>query len=77
MKTFFEPLKTADKFILIIIGGLGFISLMMLESTVYDDGLVLDRVIIVQAISYILGFLCLLAILHLGWDRNATVREHG
>ena len=68
MKTFFEPLKTADKFILIIIGGLGFISLMMLESTVYDDGLVLDRVIIVQAISYILGFLCLLAILHLDYS---------
>lgn len=68
MKTFFEPLKTADKFILIIIGVLGCLSLVMLESTVYDDGLVFDRVIMVQALSYLIGFLCLIAVLHFDYS---------
>ena len=64
MKTFFEPLKAADKFILIIIALLGCLSLVMLESTVYDNGFVLDRVVIVQAVSYILGFILLITVLH-------------
>ena len=64
MKTFFEPLKAADKFILIIIALLGCLSLVMLESTVYDNGFVLDRVVIVQALSYILGFILLITVLH-------------
>lgn len=68
MKTFFEPLKSVDKFILLIIGLLGCLSLVMLESTVYDEGFVMDRVVIVQAASYILGFLCLVAVLHFGYS---------
>ena len=64
MKTFFESLKAADKFILIIIALLGCLSLVMLESTVYDNGFVLDRVVIVQAVSYILGFILLITVLH-------------
>lgn len=68
MKAFFEPLKAADKFILIIIGVLGCISLVMLESTVYDNGFVFDRVLIVQAISYTLGFVCLLVVLHFDYS---------
>ena len=65
MKNFFAPLKATDKFILIIIALLGCLSLLMLESTVYDDGFVLDRVVIVQAVSYILGFILLVVILHI------------
>ena len=51
MKKFFEPLKMADKLIFIFVGLLGCLSLLMLESTVYDGGFVLDRVVIVQAAS--------------------------
>lgn len=68
MGTFFEPLKSVDKYVLIIIGILGSVSLVMLESTVYDGGFVFDRVVIVQAVSYILGFLCLVAVLHIDYS---------
>lgn len=64
MKKFFEPLKLADRGILIIVCILGIISLLILESTVYDNGLVIDRSIVVQAIAYVIGFLGLVAILH-------------
>lgn len=67
MRTFFEPLKSVDRYILIIIGVLAFISLLMLTSTVYDDGFVLDRVVIVQAASYFLGFIGMVAVLHMGY----------
>ena len=67
MRTFFEPLKSVDKYILMIIGALGFVSLLMLESTVYDNGFVFDRVVLVQAISYFLGFLGMVAVLHFGY----------
>lgn len=64
MKKFFEPLKLADRGILIIVCILGIISLLILESTVYNNGLVIDRSIVVQAIAYVIGFLGLVAILH-------------
>ena len=64
MKKFFEPLKMADKLIFIFVGLLGCLSLLMLESTVYDGGFVLDRVVIVQAASYIIGFFAMVAVLH-------------
>ena len=64
MKKFFEPLKLADRGIFIIVCILGIISLLILESTVYDNGLVIDRSIVVQAIAYVIGFLGLVAILH-------------
>lgn len=67
MKNFFEPLKLADKFILILVVILGCISLLMLESTVYDNGFVLDRVVWVQALAYIIGFLALTFVLHLDY----------
>lgn len=64
MKQFFEPLKLADKTIILIIATLGLISLVILESTVYENGFVFDRSILVQAIAYVLGFIALVAILH-------------
>lgn len=67
MQTFFEPLKTVDKKILIILGILCFLSLLTLESTVYNEGFVLDRVIIVQALSYFFGFIGMVTILHMGY----------
>ena len=57
MKQFFEPLKLADKTIILIIATLGLISLVILESTVYENGFVFDRSILVQAIAYVLGFI--------------------
>lgn len=65
MKTFFAPVKLADKFTLIFVALLGCISLLMLESTVYDHGFVLSRVVWVQALAYILGFVALALILHI------------
>lgn len=67
MRTFFEPLKAVDKKILIILGVLCFLSLLILESTVYDNGFVMDRVVIVQAVSYFLGFIGMVAALHMGY----------
>lgn len=68
MGNFFEPIKSVDKYILIIIGILGAVSLVMLESTVYDGGFVFDRVVLVQAVSYILGFIGLVAMLHFDYS---------
>ena len=56
MKNLFSPLREADKITLILVGILGCISLLMLESTVYDDGFVMSRVVLVQALAYVLGF---------------------
>ncbi len=60
MNKIFEPLKNIDKFILITVGILGVLSLVMLESTIYDDGIVLfsseGRPVWIQAIAYALGF---------------------
>ena len=60
MNKIFDPLRNADKFIFIIVAILGILSLLMLESTVYDGGIVLfstaGRPVWIQAIAYILGF---------------------
>ena len=67
MTNFFAPLKLADKFILIFVCLLGCMSLLMLESTVYDDGFVLDRVVWVQALAYFLGFVAMITVLHVDY----------
>ena len=67
MKNFFAPLRLADKFILIFVFLLGCMSLLMLESTVYDEGFVLDRVVWVQALAYVLGFAAMMTVLHLDY----------
>jgi rod shape determining protein RodA len=64
MIRFFEPLKLADKFLLSLVTALGCISLLMLESTVYDGGIVLGRAVVIQAVAYVVGFLCLVLMLH-------------
>ncbi len=64
MKKFFEPLQSVDKKLLAIVGVLACISLLMLESTVYDGGFVLNRTVLVQFIAYVLGFISLVCILH-------------
>lgn len=60
MNKIFNPLKNTDKYILIIVALLGVLSLVMLESTVYDGGFVLfgkvGRPVWIQAIAYLLGF---------------------
>ena len=67
MNKIFAPLKSADKIILLLVGMLGLISVLMLESTVYDDGIVLARQVLVQAISYIIGFCVLVVIQHIDY----------
>lgn len=67
MNKIFAPLKSADKIILLLVGMLGLISVLMLESTVYDDGIVLARPVLVQAISYIIGFCVLVVIQHIDY----------
>lgn len=67
MNKFFAPLKSADKFILILVGLLGAISILMLESTVYDNGIVLARPVLIQAVSYVLGFVLLIVIQHMDY----------
>ena len=67
MNKFFAPLKSADKFILILVGLLGAISILMLESTVYDHGIVLARPVLIQAVSYVLGFVLLIVIQHMDY----------
>ncbi len=67
MNKFFAPLKSADKFILILVGLLGAISILMLESTVYDNGIVLARPVLIQAVSYVLGFVLLIVIQHIDY----------
>lgn len=68
MKKFFEPLKAVDKKILLVVGALGLISLLMLESTVYDGGFVLNRAVLVQALAYFLGFIALLFVLQVDYS---------
>ena len=40
MNKIYNTLKSADKVTLLLILVLGFVSLLMLESTIYDDGFV-------------------------------------
>lgn len=54
----------ADKFIFIFVSFLGLISMLMLESTVYDGGLTLSRAVVVQALAYVIGFIALVTVLH-------------
>lgn len=66
MNKIFNPLKNTDKYILIIVALLGMLSLIMLESTIYDEGLVIfgkaGRPVWIQAVAYALGFAVLLFI---------------
>ena len=66
MNKILNPLKNIDKYILIIVALLGILSLTMLESTVYDGGLVIfskaGRPVWIQALAYLLGFAVLLFI---------------
>lgn len=67
MNKIFEPLKSADKIILLLVGLLGTISILMLESTVFDGGIVFARPVLIQTISYIMGFGILILIQHIDY----------
>ncbi|MBQ4650251.1 MAG: rod shape-determining protein RodA [Firmicutes bacterium] len=71
MNKIFAPLKEVDKFILIIVALLGITSILMLESTIYNGELVLSwdgaRPVIVQLISYVLGFGIIVGIQHIDY----------
>lgn len=59
MDKFLALLRNVDKIILILVGTLGFISLLVLESTVYDGSFSLARPVLIQAVAYFLGFIIL------------------
>lgn len=67
MNKFFSPLANVDKFILIIVALLGATSILMLESTVYDGGFVMARPVLIQAVSYVIGFGVLLLVQHIDY----------
>jgi len=52
-------IKGIDKTLILIIMALGIVSFLMLESTLYDNGFVLGRVLLIQVISYVMGFICI------------------
>ena len=57
MKKYSTALKNLDIPTLIVLFLLALFSLTMLESTVYNGGIVFARVVLIQMISYILGFI--------------------
>ncbi len=63
MGNFRELFKNADKILLILAAAFAAVSIVMLLSISYDDGIVITRDVIVQAAAYILGFALLFAIL--------------
>ncbi|MDD7602352.1 MAG: rod shape-determining protein RodA [Firmicutes bacterium] len=72
MNKIYNTLKSADKVTLLLILVLGFVSLLMLESTIYDDGFVFSwkdgRAVIIQAIAYLLGFCCIVVVLAVNYN---------
>ncbi len=62
MNKFLAPVKEVDKIILLLVAALGVISLLMLESTVYDGGFVLARPVIIQGVAYLLGLIILVLV---------------
>lgn len=67
MNKIFAPLKEVDKFILILVALLGITSILMLESTVYDGSFVFARPVMVQTLSYIIGFVVLIVVQHIDY----------
>lgn len=68
MNKIFDVIKSVDKSILIIISILGCVSLLMLESTIYDDGLVLGRAVVIQGVAYVLGFIAMAVVLSVNYN---------
>jgi len=64
LKKFFEPVWAVDKWIIILVGLLGALSLTILTSTCWGNTLSFSgfRPVIVQAIAYVLGLVCLIFI---------------
>lgn len=72
MNKIFNTLKSCDKIILLLVFALGSISLLMLESTIYNGGFVLNfdegRPVMIQAIAYALGFACIFVVLAIDYN---------
>ena len=67
MKYFFRLLKNLDKSILILVSVLAVISLVMISSTAYSDGFVINRDIIIQALAYLLGFIAVVILIFIDY----------
>ena len=67
MKYFFRLLKNLDKSILMLVSVLAVISLVMISSTAYSDGFVINRDIIIQALAYLLGFIAVVILIFIDY----------
>ena len=63
MNYFLGLLKNLDKLIFLIIAVLATISIVMISSTAYKDGFVINRDIIIQGVAYILGSVAIVLML--------------
>ncbi|MBQ7605253.1 MAG: rod shape-determining protein RodA [Firmicutes bacterium] len=63
MKYFINLLKNLDKALIILVVAFAIISIVMIGSTAYDNGFIFTRDVIVQAVAYGLGFICLLFVI--------------
>ncbi len=62
MKYFLRLLKNLDRSILLLVGVLASISVVMISSTAYSGGFVINRDIIIQTLAYFLGFCAVLVL---------------
>lgn len=67
MNYFINLLKNLDKVILGLVLVFALFSCVMIGSTVYDSGFLLSKDVIIQAIAYILGFICLIFIISIDY----------
>ncbi len=61
------PIRFIDKLIILAVFLLGVLSVLMLESTVYDGEIVINRLVIVQAAAYFIGFALLFGIQYIDY----------
>jgi len=67
MKYFFRLLKNLDRSILLLVSVLAVISLVMISSTAYSGGFVINRDIIIQALAYLLGFAAVVVLIFIDY----------
>ena len=67
MNYFINLLKNLDKALIILVGVFAAIRIVMIGSTAYVDHFVFTRDVLVQAIAYGLGFICLLLVITLDY----------
>ncbi|MEG0292545.1 MAG: FtsW/RodA/SpoVE family cell cycle protein [Anaerovoracaceae bacterium] len=68
MNYFNKLFKNISKPLLLLPVAFAFISILMMLTTSYDNGIVISRTVIVQTIAYILGFIAVFVIIHMDYS---------